>query len=75
MNSIMLSIFVFQPRHTFRVMAGLVVISAIFASATVVAADHQRSPDEGCCRIIELRQYILNPDSATSSSVFSTANL
>jgi hypothetical protein len=61
MNSIMLSIFVFQPRLTFHVMAGLVVISAIFASATVVAADHQRFPDEGCCRIIELRQYILKP--------------
>jgi hypothetical protein len=61
MNSITLFGFVFRSNQTLRVIAGLIVISAVFASSTVVAADRQQSADTGCCRIIELRQYFLKP--------------
>ena len=75
MNSIMLSIFAFQPRNTFRVMAGLVVISASLLRVPfwpqIVSDPRTRvaAGSSNCANIFS------NPDSATSSSVFSTANL
>lgn len=48
----------FRPGYTSRVLAGLIVMSV---ALTVMAAEDQRSANMGCCRVIELRQYSLEP--------------